>query len=127
MPEEIEMDVKVGRWTRMNVLFVCSQNRLRSPTGEAVFASHEGISVLSAGTNNDADTPVSGDLIEWADIIVAMEKAHRNRITKRFRPLLRAKRVVVLGIPDEYEYMDPELVGILKRRIPRLLGIDDLG
>ena len=107
----------------MNVLFVCSQNRLRSPTAEAVFASHDGLSALSAGTNSDAETPVSGDLIEWADVIFVMERTHRNRIAKKFRPLLRSKRVVVLGIPDEYEYMDPELIEILKRRIPRLLGL----
>ena len=38
-----------------NVLFVCSQNRLRSPTAQQVFASHPAINVASAGTNNDAE------------------------------------------------------------------------
>ena len=53
----------------MNLLFVCSENRLRSPTGEEVFSKYEGINAIGAGTNSDAETPVSGDLIEWADII----------------------------------------------------------
>ena len=48
----------------MRVLFVCSQNLLRSPTAEVVFAQYEGLVVLSAGTGADAATPVSADLIE---------------------------------------------------------------
>ena len=62
----------------MNLLFVCSENRLRSTTGEEVFSEYEGIEAIGAGTNSDAETPVSGDLIEWADIIFVMEKSHRN-------------------------------------------------
>lgn len=57
----------------MNILFVCTRNRLRSPTAQSVFASHPEVTALSAGTNRDADTPVSGDLIEWAEVVVAME------------------------------------------------------
>jgi len=67
------------------LLFVCSENRLRSPTAEAVFSKYEGIEAIGAGTNNDALTPVSGDLIEWADIILAMEKTHRNKISKKYK------------------------------------------
>jgi predicted protein tyrosine phosphatase len=51
----------------MNPLFVCSQNRLRSPTAEAVFSAYPGIKAISADTSTDSDVPVSGDLIEWAD------------------------------------------------------------
>jgi predicted protein tyrosine phosphatase len=107
----------------MNVLFVCSQNRLRSPTAEAVFASHPDLAVLSAGTNHDSETPVSGDLIEWADVVVAMEKAHRNRLSKKFRAQLKGKRLVVLDIPDEYDFMEPALVYLLKRRVSFVLGV----
>ena len=106
------------------LLFVCSQNRLRSPTAEAVFSQYEGIEAISAGTNNDAETPVSGDLVEWADIVFVMEKAHRNRLMHRFRPLLKDKQVVVLGIPDDYEYMDPALVRLLEARVPRHLRLN---
>ncbi|WP_299619482.1 low molecular weight protein tyrosine phosphatase family protein [Pelagibius sp.] len=106
------------------LLFVCSQNRLRSPTAEAVFSQYEGIEAISAGTNNDAETPVSGDLIEWADIVFAMEKPHRNRLMDRFRPLLKDKRLVVLGIPDDYAYMDPALVRLLEARVPHHLRLN---
>ena len=71
----------------------------------------------SAGTSVDADTPVSADLVGWADIIFAMERVHHRRLLKRFGSLLKAKRVVVLGIPDEYKYMDPQLIEILRRKV----------
>jgi predicted protein tyrosine phosphatase len=105
------------------LLFICSQNRLRSPTAEAVFSQYEGIEALSAGTNNDADTSVSADLIDWADVIFVMEKSHRSRITRKFNASLRGKRVVVLGIPDDYEFMDPGLVRLLEARVPRHLRL----
>lgn len=105
----------------LSVLFVCSENRLRSPTAQGVFARHLGIRCMSAGLSKDADTPISGDLVEWADLICVMESAHRRRLTKRFGALLQGKRVVVLGIPDRFEFMDPELVRILKERVPQHL------
>jgi len=104
-----------------NVLFVCSQNRLRSPTAEQVFASHPAINVASAGTNNDAEVPVSRELVEWADIIFVMERSHRNKLQKRFYADLKRARVICLGIPDEYEFMDEELIRLLKAKVPRFL------
>jgi predicted protein tyrosine phosphatase len=106
----------------MNLLFVCSECRLRSPTAERVFAAYPGVTAIAAGTNNDASTPLSGDLIQWADIIFVMEKAHRTRVAKKFREHLRDKRLIVLGIPDNYEFMDPQLVDLLKARVARHVG-----
>jgi predicted protein tyrosine phosphatase len=96
------------------ILFVCSQNRLRSPTAEQVFSGRPGLEVTSAGLNNSATVPVSVELIEWADIIFVMEKSHRNKISKKFKLGLRNKRVICLDIPDDYDYMDPELVAVLE-------------
>ena len=101
------------------ILFVCSENRLRSPTAEAVFTEYEGIEAIGAGTNSDAATPVSGDLIEWADIILVMEKMHRNKVSKKYKELLKNKRLIVLDIPDNYECMDPELIQLLKTKVSR--------
>jgi predicted protein tyrosine phosphatase len=105
------------------LLFVCSQNRLRSPTAENIFSQWPGVEAMSAGLNNDATTRVSADLIEWAHIIVVMEKAHRNKLTQKFKNHLKNKKVVVLDIPDEYEYMQPELVQLLKAKVPRYVGL----
>ncbi len=110
----------------MNLLFVCSRNRLRSPTAESIFSGLDGYEVLSAGTSPDAETIISTDLIEWADIIFAMEGIHRRRLTQRFGPSLRAKRLIVLGIADDYAYMDSRLVGLLQEKVTRHLGIGRL-
>jgi predicted protein tyrosine phosphatase len=101
------------------VLFVCSQNRLRSPTAEQVFSSHPQLECASAGTNNDAENPLTAELVAWADVIFVMEKAHRNKLSKKFRQQLINKRVICLDIPDDYEYMDPALVRILKVKVHR--------
>lgn len=103
----------------MNLLFVCSENRLRSPTGEQVFSGYEGIQAIGCGTNLDAETVISGDLIEWADLIFVMEKTHRTKVSKKFRDLLAGKPLICLDIPDNYERMDPELVRLLKTRVSK--------
>ena len=100
-----------------NILFICSQNKLRSPTAEAIFADKEGFDVLSAGLNNDAEIPLSSSLVEWAEIIFVMENAHRNKLRKKFRKKLNKQKVICLNIPDEYEYMEEELIKILKNRL----------
>ena len=103
------------------VLFICSQNRLRSPTAEQVFASWPGIEVASAGLNHDAENPLTPELLAWADLVFVMEKAHRSRLTSRFKPHLGGKRIVCLDIPDEFAFMDDALVRLLKARVPRHL------
>jgi predicted protein tyrosine phosphatase len=103
-------------------LFVCSQNRLRSPTAEEVFSKLPGIECASAGTDEKANVPLDSELVEWADTIYAMETSHRNRITKKFRKYLHGKRIVVLDIPDDYEFMQPSLVALLERKAGPLLA-----
>jgi predicted protein tyrosine phosphatase len=104
-----------------NVLFVCSQNKLRSPTAEQVFSQRPDIESASAGTNSDAETPLSAELINWADVIFVMEKAHRTKLQQRFRASLKSKRIVCLDIPDKYRFMDPELVQLLEAKVGRHL------
>ena len=101
---------------KKRILFLCSQNKLRSPTAEAVFADHPTIEVDSAGLNNDAEVPLSAEQIEWADLIVVMEKVHQVRLNRKFGKLLGGRRIAVLNIPDDYDYMDPALVSLLKQR-----------
>ena len=105
-----------------NVLFVCSANRLRSPTAEKVFSTWPGIETYSAGLSNGADVLLSSEQLEWADIIFVMEKAHRNKLNRRFRSSLHGKRVICLDIPDDYEFMDPMLVRLLENRAGRFLS-----
>lgn len=103
------------------VLFICSQNRLRSPTAEQVFSSNPALEVASAGLNTGAQNPVTPELIDWADLVFVMEKAHRNKLSKKFRSSLSGKRIVCLDIPDEYEYMEPLLVKLLNEKVSPFL------
>jgi len=106
----------LGQMMRKRLLFLCSQNKLRSPTAEAVFADHPTVEVDSAGLNNDAVVPLSEEQVRWADFILVMEKARRNRLNRKFSSALGGKRVAVLNIPDNYDYMAPDLVALLKQR-----------
>lgn len=109
----------------MNLLFICSQNQLRSPTAEEVFSQYKGINAIGAGTNKDAPTPISGDLIEWADIIFVMEESHRKKVTNKFKSLLKQKKLVCLHIPDKYQKMEPALVKLLKNKLKKYINITD--
>ena len=103
------------------MLFLCSRNRLRSPTAEQVFASWPGIEVESAGLSRDAVTPLSSELVEWAELIFVMETAHRTKLSKEFRTQLTHQRVICLGIPDRFAFMQPELVELLVAKVGRYL------
>lgn len=102
-------------------LFICTQNRLRSPTAEQVFSTWPNVESDSAGLGNDAIIPLSVEQIEWATIIFVMEKAHRSRLSTRFNKHLKGKRVICLDIPDEYEFMQPELVRLLEAKVASFL------
>ena len=106
----------------MKLLFIYSQNKLRSPTAEAVFAEYEGLEVDSAGIDRGAEIPLTPEAIEWADIIFVMEKSHRTKLSKNFQSYLKNQRVVCLDIRDEYKYMEPTLVELFKKKVIPLLG-----
>lgn len=101
----------------MRVLFICSQNRLRSPTAEQVFSQWPGVECASAGVHQSADVPLDGELIEWAEIVFVMERAHKTKMTARFKKHLHNKRVICLGIADIYTFMEPALVSLLERKV----------
>ena len=106
----------------MNLLFICTANKLRSTTAETVFSAYDGINAIGAGTDKNAPTTVDTELIEWADEIFLMEQTHKRKVSKTFNHVLKDKRLIVLGIPDDYEYMDEELIMLLKHKIGNLLG-----
>jgi len=110
----------------IHVLFVCSRNQWRSPTAEQVWRRQPGISVRSAGTSRNARRTVSADDLQWADIVFVMEEKHKSRLVASFRSLLQSKRLVVLDIPDEYQYMDPELIALLHDPVAHALELGDV-
>ncbi len=105
-----------------HVLFLCSQNRLRSPTAETIFSDCAGFEVRSAGLDHSAIVPATPQLVQWADYIFVMEKAHRRKLQKRFRNNINKQRIICLDIPDEFEYMDEALIGLLRHRLGVFFG-----
>ena len=72
---------------------------------------------LSAGTSADSDTPIDDELVQWADVIFAMQRNHRAKIQAAHRTALKDTRIVVLGIPDDYAFMDTGLVRLLETKM----------
>jgi predicted protein tyrosine phosphatase len=105
----------------MRALFICSRNRLRSPTAEEVFSYWPGVEADSAGVAPDAVTLVSNEQVVWADIIFVMERAHKVKLSGKFGASLQGKRIVCLDIPDRYAFMQPELIAILERKAGKFL------
>ncbi|WP_244105175.1 low molecular weight protein tyrosine phosphatase family protein [Burkholderia ambifaria] len=86
-----------------------------------MFAGWPGVETDSAGLAPDADTQVSTEQLEWAEIVFVMERAHKAKLTARFGARLKHKKIVCLDIPDRYAYMQPELIALLERKVGPLL------
>ena len=50
-----------------------------------------------------------------------MERRHLARLRERFPDELTGKRVICLDIPDDYGFMDPELVELLDAALAEYL------
>jgi predicted protein tyrosine phosphatase len=103
------------------LLFVCSRNQWRSPTAEKIFNGVDGIQARSAGTETGARIKITAGHIGWADLIFVMEKKHLRRLQEKFSDELADKRVVCLNIPDDYQFMQPELITLLQAAVPPYL------
>ena len=98
-------------------LFICSKNEWRSRTAETIFRNDSRFQVKSAGTSQTARIRVSERLLLWADVIFVMEDHHKKRLQERFAKAIAEREVIVLDIPDEYHYMNKELIAELKDTI----------
>ena len=100
----------------MNLLFVCSKNQWRSPTAEAIYRNRADLNVRSARRTVNA-----GD-IRWADYILVMEHHHKDRLKEKFAQELARKKIHVLDIPDDFQFMDLDLVALIELRVGVVLG-----
>jgi predicted protein tyrosine phosphatase len=100
---------------KLRVLFICSGNLERSPTAEQVFRAWPELDVKSAGTEESAMNPLTGEVIDWADMIFAMEENHKRRVLE-INPDAAGK-ITVLGIEDVYYRNDPGLIKILRKKV----------
>lgn len=102
---------------RTKILFVCSRNRRRSLTAETVFKHEPAWDVRSAGTETAARIKVTAGQLGWADVVIVMEKRHKERLRQKFPEELAAKPCLCWFIPDDYEFMDAGLIGILREKM----------
>lgn len=106
----------------VRALFVCEGNRHRSPTAERLFATAPGVEARSAGLSPLARVELTGELLAWADVVFVMEARLEKLIRKRFAAEVRDKKLVCLAIPDDYQFMQPELRAVLTGRLAPHLG-----
>lgn len=106
---------------KLKLLFVCTVNRMRSATAHKIYENDNRFEVKSAGTDKTANTVLNEQNLNWADSIVVMEKHHRNHIRKYFPNIYKDKKIVCLYIPDDYDYMQVELIAILKDKVEDVL------
>ena len=109
----------------MKLLFVCSQNKIRSLTAEHLLQGVPGYSVKSAGTEPRSRIRVNEGHIGWADLIFVMEKKHRRILEENFPEALVGKPVICLNIPDEYRYMEPALMNELKAEVSQHIELPE--
>jgi predicted protein tyrosine phosphatase len=107
------------------LLFICSQNRWRSLTAETLVEGRDGFMARSAGTERGARVRVTEGHLRWADLIFVMEKRHVERLRSKFPQAVQSKQIVCLHIPDDYGYMDPELIELLKIKLSPFLELPD--
>lgn len=96
------------------LIFVCSKNQWRSPTAKAIYRRDERVAVRSRGTAKAAVQTIRSDDIAWADVILVMEDKHRQRVLADFPGEAKFKPIDVLDIPDDYRFMDDELVELIR-------------
>ncbi|WP_238602570.1 low molecular weight protein tyrosine phosphatase family protein [Fimbriiglobus ruber] len=105
------------------MLFVCEGNLHRSPTAERLYSTTPGIEARSAGLSYLARTQVTDELLAGADTIFVMERRLRKLLRMRFAAALKGKQLVCLDIPDDYQFLQPELLTVLTERLVPHLGL----
>ena len=104
------------------LLFVCRLNRIRSATAERLFAKRADLDVRSAGTAPDALVRVNVNMLDWADVIFIMDDEQRRWLQDTFAGHPALERIVCLDIPDDFTFLQPELVELLEQRVPQHLA-----
>jgi len=121
-----ESEKKRARWQEIKLLFICSRNKWRSLTAEKIFDGYNGYEARSAGTEENARIKVTEGHIGWSDLIFVMEKKHTRRLKEKFPNKLINKQLICLDIPDEYKYMDEELIEIINSRVSEYIEVPEI-
>jgi predicted protein tyrosine phosphatase len=107
---------------RPNILVVCGRNKKRSRTAEHIFKNDTRFSIRSAGLSPKSDRKISENDLNWADLVFVMETEQRAKIWGLYRHM-ELPTIEVLNIPDDYEFMNEELVEMLSDRMNDTLNL----
>ena len=95
---------------KLKVLFLCSQNKKRSPTAEEIYSALDSLEVRSAGINKGAVYSLESEDIE---------KKHLENLYRKYPIFTKNKRVINLSIPDKYAFMDKTLIKVLRQKVDK--------
>ena len=106
------------------VLCVCSAGLLRSPTASHVLHGEFGYNTRAVGVDiGHALIPIDDVLINWADEIVVMDEYQKQQVIRIDPDLdeqIVSDKIIVLNVPDNYEYMNEKLQEIILRKYKQL-------
>jgi predicted protein tyrosine phosphatase len=109
----------------LKVLLVCGRNQRRSPTAEKIFRNDPRMIARSAGTAESSRRKIKESDLLWADIVVCMERKHASRIKALYPHCEEMPAIEILHIPDDYDFMDSELIELLQTALETILENQD--
>jgi len=107
---------------KLRVLFVCTQNKVRSLTAEHLYHVRPDLEVKSCGTANFAKNQFTHELLEWAEVVFVFDQTQLDFIEQKFGKDALGKPVVCLGLPDVFTYKSDALVVKLVAKLDPYLG-----
>ena len=105
----------------VNVLFVDGKYRRRGPTAEKVFKTDHRINPRAAGLSENSKKRLKAADFAWADIVVCMERKYVPRIKIMFPNIDEFPPLEVINVSDDYIFMAPKLVSLLKEAMDEVL------
>jgi protein-tyrosine phosphatase len=101
---------------RPNILVVCGKNKKRSRTAEYIYKNDDRFHIRSVGLSPKSIRKITEKDVEWADLILVMEREQSKHIKDIYHHLT-VPTVEILNIADDFEFMDEELIQILHEKI----------
>jgi predicted protein tyrosine phosphatase len=94
---------------------------MRSRTAEAIFNASRQYHARAAGTASTAKVKISSKTLIWADLIFVMEEKQLTFIEKRFTNEIVNKKILTLGITDNYYYLESGLLELIRTKVEHYL------
>lgn len=111
-------DTGTSKNHRPQVLVVCTAGQHRSPTAARLLNERFDVEARASGAHPQAERPVTQELIDWSDHIIAMDErtdGHKSYLEDRFDT--GGRSVFIFDIPDVYNKDDPELIDLLEDKL----------